>query len=144
MVALSNEPVGERVLSLFSALRRSAKQSPAPSLERAHDDIARKAAICDGVFAASRALALQGTSGPALHPLLARASELLDDIDRVLVALDPVRDAQTFAVAARLQRQLEQLQVATTDRRRGSARTSSVATHPINTSEEQRSGRESD
>ena len=50
-----------------------------------------------------------------------------------------------FAVAARLQRQFEQLQLATTDRRRGSARTSgsdatcSVATLPINTSDEQRS-----
>lgn len=132
------------MLSLFSAFRRSAKPSPASGLERAHDDIARKAAICDGVFAAARALALQGTSSSALQALLARASELLDDIDRVLVALDPVRDAPTFAVAARLQRQFEQVQVATTDRRRGRARsgndaTCSVATLPINARDEQRS-----
>ena len=66
----------------------------------------------------ARELAHQQVYGPPLQSLLARAGDAIDDIDTVLIALDPLRDAPTFAVAASLQRQLEELQAVIADRRR--------------------------
>ena len=84
----------------------------------ARRDVAEKAAVCRGIFFAARELAHQQVYGPPLQRLLARAGDAIDDIDTVLIALDPLRDAQTFAVAASLQRQLEELQAVIADRRR--------------------------
>ena len=78
-----------------------------------------RAAVCKGFLFAARELVLHGGSGKPLNRLLARANEVIDDIDDVLVDLDPVRDATTFAVAAGLQRQLEEVQASITERRRG-------------------------
>src|SRR5258707_258998 len=105
---------------MFSALKRLATSPSAAALDIAHGDIARKAAICEGIFSTARELALRGAYGPPLDQLVARASGLLDDIDDELVALDPVRHAPVFAVAAGLQRQLERVQAAIADRRRTS------------------------
>lgn len=103
---------------MFSALKRLAATPSAAAPENARRDVAQSAATCKGVFFAARQLVLQGAFGPPLDRLLARASELIDDIDDVLVALDPVRDAPTFAVAASLQRELERLQAAVSEHRR--------------------------
>jgi hypothetical protein len=90
-------------------------------VEGAGRDVAEKAAVCRGIFFAARELTLQQGYGRPLENLLARAGEAIDDIDSVLVALDPVRDAPTFAIAASLLRQLAQLQASISDRRRRSA-----------------------
>ena len=86
--------------------------------ESARRDVAEKAAACRGIFFAARELAQQQVYGAPLQSLLAQADEAIDDIDNVLVSLDPVRDAPTFAVAASVQRQLEELQTSISDRRR--------------------------
>jgi hypothetical protein len=103
---------------MFSALRRLASAPSGALHESARRDVAEKAAVCRGFFLAARELTRQEAYGPPLERLLARAGEAIDDIDTVLVSLDPVRDAPTFGVAAGLQRQLEQLQASITDRRR--------------------------
>jgi hypothetical protein len=105
---------------MFSALKRLATPPFAEAVDIAYGAIARKAAICEGIFSTARELALRGAYGPPLNQLVARASGLLDDIDDELVALDPVRHAPAFAVAAGLQRQLERIQAAIADRRRAS------------------------
>ena len=86
--------------------------------ESTRREVAEKAAVCRGIFFAARELTQQRVFGPPLESLLARAGDAIDDIDNVLVALDPVRDAPMFAVAANLQRQLEELQASMLDRRR--------------------------
>ena len=42
--------------------------------------------------------------------LLARASDLLDDIDDFLIALNPRRDGEAYLCAAELHRALEEIQ----------------------------------
>src|SRR5262245_39572593 len=106
---------------MFTALK-SLMPVPAGAVdENARRDVAEKAAVCRGIFCAARELTQQQVYGPPLQSLLARAGEAIDDIDSVLVALDPRRDAPTFAVAASLQRQLEELQASISDRRRRTA-----------------------
>jgi hypothetical protein len=48
--------------------------------------------------------------GGLLRRPLGRACDLLDDIDEILVELDPVRDHAAFMRAASLSRQLESIQ----------------------------------
>jgi hypothetical protein len=66
--------------------------------------------LCSGVLQEARRLAVAGTHGPALVALLARACDLLDDIDEFLVALNPLRDAEAYLCAAKLHRSLEDIQ----------------------------------
>jgi hypothetical protein len=73
-------------------------------------DMASKARICGSVLTEARRLADAETFGPLLNQLIARACELLDDIDERLIALDPVRDGGDFAEVATLHRELEQVQ----------------------------------
>jgi hypothetical protein len=105
---------------MFSSPKRIVPTS-AEALAAARRDVAENAAICRGVLFAARELVGQTAYGASLDLLLARAGELIDGIDDVLVALDPVRDAPTFAVAASLQRQLERLQASISEGRRGNA-----------------------
>lgn len=103
---------------MFSAFQSLASASSGVMYETARRDVAEKAAVCRGIFFAARELAQQQVYGAPLERLLERAGEAIGDIDTVLVSLDPVRDAPTFAVAAGLQRQLENLQASISDRRR--------------------------
>jgi hypothetical protein len=48
--------------------------------------------------------------GPLLSQLLARACDLLDEMDEVLVRLDPVREHDAFVRLAALHRDLEAIQ----------------------------------
>jgi len=97
-------------------------------LERSHErvafsaisvDMASKARICANVLTEARRLADAETFGPLLNQLIARACELLDDIDEILITLDPVGDAGNFATAAALHRKLEQIQAIVPARWRG-------------------------
>jgi len=88
------------------------------SFHSARSDVAMRAAVCKGFLFAASELVLHGGYGTPVDRLVARANEAIDDIDDVLVALDPVRDAQAFMLAASLQRELEELQVSIAQRRR--------------------------
>ena len=77
-------------------------------------------AYCDVVLVEARSRIRIGTLDARLDELVALAGEILDDLDTVLVTLDPLRHASDFATAARLHRDLEQIQSAipSTSRRR--------------------------
>ncbi len=85
-------------------------------------EVLHKADTCAEVLAEARRLSLLGKYGTPLSALVARATALLDDVDEMLVALDPLRDGQAFAAAAAVHRQLEQIETAMTAVRRGEAR----------------------
>jgi hypothetical protein len=80
--------------------------------------LTRKSEICAKVLAEARKLALAGQFGTLPHQLVVRAGELLDDMDEILVALDPARSRASFAIAANLHRDLEQIQATLTDLRK--------------------------
>jgi hypothetical protein len=84
-------------------------------------ELTRKADICANVLVEARKLSRTGQCGSLPNHLLARAGELLDDMDEILVALDPTRNRPSFAIAATLHRELEHLQAFITDLRRGQA-----------------------
>jgi hypothetical protein len=77
---------------------------------RRHDGMHDYADLCSSVLQVARSLAVAGTYGPALVRLLARASDLLEDIDEFLVALNPLRDGEAYLRAAELHRSLEAIQ----------------------------------
>jgi hypothetical protein len=87
-------------------------------------ELSRKSDTCAKVLAEARKLALAGQFGTLPHQLVVRAGELLDDMDEILVALDPARNRTSFALAAALHRELEQIQATLTDlrKRRGASR----------------------
>jgi hypothetical protein len=101
----------------------SASVTPFPSLRRFDTDVARKAAVCAKVLAEGRRLADQWILGRLLSDLIGLACDLLDEIDEILVALDPERDAPSFRAAAALHRELEYIQTAASasSRRRDNA-----------------------
>jgi hypothetical protein len=84
----------------------------------AHFGLAPKADICAEVLAEARRLAQSDQFGALLSQLVARASELLDDMDEILIALDPTRSAPSFAIAAKLHRELEYVLAAIAEQRR--------------------------
>jgi hypothetical protein len=90
-------------------------------------DLTRKADICAKVLAEARKLSQAGQFGTLPNQLVVRAGELLDDMDEILVALDPARNRTSFALAAALHRELEQVQAALTDlrKRRGTSHNAS-------------------
>jgi hypothetical protein len=81
-------------------------------------ELARKSDICAKVLAEARKLAQAGQFGSLPIQLVVRAGELLDDMDEILVALDPARNLASFAIAAALHRELEQVQATLTDLRK--------------------------
>jgi len=90
---------------------RSRAAFTAPASRRGADgDLSHYTDLASGVLGEARILAAVGGYGPVLTGLLARASELLDDIDDFLIALDPLHDAEAYLLAAELHRSLEQIQ----------------------------------
>ena len=81
-------------------------------------ELTRKSDICAKVLAEARKLSQASQFGTLPNQLVVRAGELLDDMDEILVALDPARNRASFAIAAAWHRDLEQMQVALTDLRR--------------------------
>ena len=101
-------------LSLPKSIRRlqsGAYRDPPP-------DLASKADICAKVLAEAHKLSQAGRYGTLPHQLAARAGELLDDMDEILIALDPKRNGPSFTIAASLHRQLDFLQMSITKVRR--------------------------
>ena len=82
-------------------------------------DTARKARICASVLTEARRLADAENFGPLLNQLVARACVLLDELDEILIALDPVRDVGEFSKAAALHRDLEHIQASVPAQWRG-------------------------
>ena len=80
--------------------------------------VARKAHACDRILAEARRLVRTRQLGPPLDQSLLRACELLDDIDDMLVVLDPALNDEEFAMAAALHRDLEQIQAVIAARHR--------------------------
>jgi len=90
-------------------------------------DLERQAELCAKVLAEARRLSSERFFGAPLYRVAFRAGELLDDLDEILVDLDPVRDGPSFALAAKLHRELEQVQAAIADHRRNAVSGSKAA-----------------
>jgi hypothetical protein len=73
-------------------------------------DFDRKAGLCASVLVESTRLSRDGRQGAPLRRLIARACELLDELDELLVTLRPSRDSREVATAAVLHRELEHVQ----------------------------------
>jgi hypothetical protein len=71
-----------------------------------------RVAYCDVLLAEARSRTRLGRFDARLHELVFLVREILDDLDTVLVQLNPLHDAPAFATAARLHRDLEQIQAA--------------------------------
>ena len=81
-------------------------------------DLASKADICDKVLAEAREFSRGGQFGGLPDQLVARAIELLDDMDEILITLDPAGNQRSFAIAATLHRELALVQAALPNQRR--------------------------
>jgi hypothetical protein len=92
--------------------------------------LAGHANLCAELLVDARRLGRIGQFGPALDQLISRVCACLDEIDELLVILNPVRHASAFATAAALHRELEQIQAAIPSRRRPRANTSKVGGEP--------------
>jgi hypothetical protein len=91
------------------ATMKALRPSPCVDIAATPAALARKADICAQVLAEARRLLRGGQSGSAFNQLVARARELLDDIDEILVALDPHDSKPGAALAAGLRREAETL-----------------------------------
>jgi len=69
-------------------------------------------AFCDVLLVEARSRIRIGKFDARLDELVFLVSEILDDLDTVLVKLDPLHDASAFTAAARLHRDLEEIQSA--------------------------------
>ncbi len=74
------------------------------------DEQERLANLCARAAAEARRLVTRELFGPTLAQLLGRVSDILDEIDDVLMGLDPDHDGDAFARAAALHRELEAIQ----------------------------------
>ena len=74
------------------------------------DLLQRKSGLCSDVLTEAGRLVALGMFAPALSRLIERACDLLDEVDEMLIGLDPVRDHRHFAQAAELHRRLETIQ----------------------------------
>ena len=83
---------------------------PAPNSEAAFPR--SRVAYCDVLLAEARSRTRLGAFDARLYELVVLVGEILDDLDTVLVRLSPLHDAPAFATAARLHRDLEQIQSA--------------------------------
>jgi hypothetical protein len=82
----------------------------AASARSPEDELACTADLCARVLTEARRQAAASRFGPLLAQLVARACDLLDEMDEVLVRLDPGREHEAFVRLAALHRDLEQIQ----------------------------------
>jgi len=82
----------------------------ADALRAARDKLACKTDICVNVLVEVRRQIVARRFGPLLSQLLARACELLDEMDEALVGIDPIREHAAFARLAALHSHLEEVQ----------------------------------
>ena len=94
-------------------------------LGRARAFLDQKIPVCAGMLAEAQKLARCGQTGPILGPFVQRTVELLDELDELLVAMDPVQDRAIFVTIASLHRNLDSIRAVVspppTDRKPGSA-----------------------
>ena len=83
--------------------------------------------MCAEILGEAQRLSELGRFGPPINQLVIRASELLDDMDEILVGLDPTTNGPDFALAADLHREIEYVQAAISSRRREAASGSNTA-----------------
>ena len=81
--------------------------APLPASRAEH---ACKAELCGSVLTEARQQVAAHRFGSLLSQLLARACDLLDEMDEALVRLDPVREHEAFVRSAALHRDLEAIQ----------------------------------
>jgi hypothetical protein len=112
-------PLGAEMSSLLKPIRY-ARSRPTAGADL---DLWRKADICARILAEARKFSDLGQLGGPLNQLVVRASELLEDIDAILIGVDPATSG-LFAIAANLHRELEFLQADITAQRRHAASTS--------------------
>jgi hypothetical protein len=82
----------------------------AAALPVPRDKLACKAELCMSVLTEARRRIVARRFGTLLGQLLARVCELLDEMDEVLIRLDPVREHEVFVRQAALHRDLEEVQ----------------------------------
>jgi hypothetical protein len=68
-----------------------------------------KADLCAKALAEARRIARAGELGPSLHQLLARARELLDDIEEILLALNLTGSGLGNSIAVALRREIDSI-----------------------------------
>jgi len=73
-------------------------------------ELERQAVQCAIVLKEARRLVAASSFGPMLGRSLGRACDLLDQVDKVLIALQPRRDYEAFVRVAALHRELEEIQ----------------------------------
>jgi hypothetical protein len=95
------------VLSLVSDLPRALGTATLPV---PRDKLAYEAVLCMSALTEARRQIVARRFGPLLSQLLARVCELLDEMDEVLISLDPVREHEAFVRLAALHRELEEVQ----------------------------------
>lgn len=85
-------------------------QAPSAMAGASSSELARKSELCLGALAEARRQIAAQRLGPVLSQLLARARELQDEMDEVLLGLDPAEDPDAFARAAALHRTLQEVE----------------------------------
>jgi hypothetical protein len=101
------------------------------TVARAHPDLMRKADLCTLVLAEARRIAEVGQFGGLLSQLVVRAVELLDDMDDILIGLNPASNGPNFTAARRLHRELEHIQAAILAQRRAAASKQPIRRNPV-------------
>jgi hypothetical protein len=101
------------------ALNTLLDPSSGTTLSDAQSTFAKKADLSEKVSQDAFRLVRIGQFEGPFKKLVARACELLDYMDELLVAMHPFRDRGHFATAAALHRNLERLQEAVTTSTRG-------------------------
>jgi hypothetical protein len=106
---------------MFRPLKKLAARSSDLVFDFVRDEVVRKADLCTDILAEARRHSQLGKYGQPLNALVARAGDLLDDIDEMLVVLKPEDDWRQFALAATLHREFEQIEAAISAMRRARA-----------------------
>ena len=86
---------------------------------RTHAALDTAAGLCASALREARRLVTTLSYGAVLEQTIARAYDLFDEIDELLLRLHPARDHEAFVRVARLHRQFEEIQSLIPSARRG-------------------------
>jgi hypothetical protein len=123
--ASKGEPVAADV-QIVGRLGRAMK--PTEALYRTRAELWRKADLCAGALTEARSHATAGRFGTTCSHMLDRVADLFDEMDEILIGLNPRRDHESFVRVAELHRELEEIQ-SLTPRAEDSASAHHVCTH---------------
>ena len=79
----------------------------------------QRADFCSGTLSEARRLVTKSAFGSTLSGLLARACDVLDDMDEILITLNPREHREAYLRAAELHRALEEIQASVPRQFRG-------------------------